>query len=395
MLSMPPGDRPRVGWGPPLPPAAPPPPPPPAPVPALPPSSPAHPAPAGDPLAVPASVVLARVLLITESTAWLGIGVGVAVASVSQQVLGYLVFSALIVALSGRGAWSASALGRLDEQARTAAFVLALMGLPTGIYAILRAPGISALLAFGGMALILVNGAIVYSLDTTAAQAAFRRAAATRPTSAAVPVFSLGTTAGGTPAAPRTPAGAWLTATRVLLIGEAAYWLMVALGGVVRAAAIPGMPPAAAGAGCGCADGFGLLVAAPSVLPGLLLALAGLQAAAALIAGGAATWAAIALRRSSRAAHVVAQLLAFTGAAIGLAFVIIGMENSNQGSLVEGLALVGVNAVIIAYVAWARSTGRPGSAGSASAWFAERPPLAPPAPPTCPPGYPPAPPAGP
>lgn len=155
------------------------------------PSPPSPPPPPDDP-AIPGSVTVARALLAAESAVWCGSGVLVGIASVVSQELGFLVLAGLLLALAGRGIWSATALGGLTERSRRAGLVLAFTGLLLAV--VLAAPieGLSLRCA-AGLVLLVVNGAIIHGLDTARARAAFL---ATR-------IGALTTAPMGDPGAPR------------------------------------------------------------------------------------------------------------------------------------------------------------------------------------------------
>ena len=135
------------------------------------PSPPSPPPPPADP-AIPRSVTIARVLLAAQSAVWCGVGVLIAIASVGGQELGFLVVAGLLVALAGRGIWSATALRGLTERARTAGLVLGFFGLSVGVVLVAATQGFSLRCA-GGLLLLAVNGAIIRGLDTARARAAF------------------------------------------------------------------------------------------------------------------------------------------------------------------------------------------------------------------------------
>jgi hypothetical protein len=357
----PPQARPQAQAPPPPPQALAPPPPPPAPDPAPWPQSPPPPPPllhrawpavtppaAGGRPAVPGSVTLARILIDIESAAWLGIGIGIAVESVLTQELGFLVVAALLAALAGRGVWAAATMSGLTERPRAAALVLAFMGLLLGVILVVPTQGFS-LRVVAGLLLLVANVGIIYGLDSAKAKAAFLGVRIGAPPVAPRLFAAAARRAdwGSAPEVAPAPSGAWLTVTRALLVGEGVFWLLMAAWSLVQTAGPATGSLSGGGTACGCVAGIGLLAGAVTALTPLAMAVAWIQAAGALLATGAATLAAGALGRGGPAARITAQLLAWAGAAAGLAAIILGLGNSAPGGIAEGLILVAVNAVII------------------------------------------------
>jgi len=148
-------------------------------------------------------------------------------------------------------------------------------------------------------------------------------------------------------ASPHTASGPWLTVTRVLLVGEGIFWLLMAAWSLLQTASLPSGSLSDGGTACGCVTGIGVLAGATLALAPLAKAVALIQVAGALLGAGAASLAASALGRRGTAARVTAQLLAWAGAATGLAAIILGLSNSSPGGFAEGLMLVIANSVII------------------------------------------------
>ena len=346
--------------------------------------------------AVPWPVNLARIVLLLESTTWVGIGLAVVASGITTQVLGYLLLGGTVVAVAGLGLWSTATLGGLTKQPREVGLALAFVGLLLGLFLLFR-PGQSALLPGLGVVLVVVNGMVVFGLDSTKTQVAFRASAASERWEEATPELPHPMTGAGNqrlrsaaamesrpPVA--SPRRHWLAVTRVLLVGQGALWLAFAAWQLVQAISLPTLLPGG-GSGCGCADGFGLFVEPGLAMTPAVRILAWILVVAALLTAGGATWAAVALGRPSRAARVITNLLAWAGVAVGLATTTIGMSDSHPSTATAGLALIAVNAVLIWYVIRARRAGGWTSAGTRPNRFTEYPP-----PPAPPPGY--GPPAG-
>jgi hypothetical protein len=266
----------------------------------------------------------------------------------------------LVVAVAGLGLWSTAALGSLTKPPREVGLALALVGLLLGLYLLFRI-GQSSLLPGLGVILVVANGTVIFGLDSTKTQGAFRASAASERRLEAAPEFPFAITGAGDKRflsagavesrSPLTsPWRVWLAAARVLLVGEGAFWLALAAWQLVQAMSLPTLLPGG-GSGCGCTGGFGFFVGLDLALTPAVRVLAWMLGAAALLAASGATCAAVALGRASRAARVTARLLAGTGVAVGLATTTIGMSDSNPAIIAEGIALIAVNAVIISYAA--------------------------------------------
>jgi hypothetical protein len=309
---------------------------------------------------MPWPVNLARIVLLLEGSTLVGLGLAVAASSITTRLLGYLLLGGMLVAVAGLGVWSAAALGSLTKQSREVGLALALVGLLLGLYLLFRI-GQSSLLPGLGVILVVANGTVILGLDSTKTQGAFRASAdSERRLEAASELPSAITGAGDHRflsasaveiRSPLTsPRRVWLAAVQVLLVSEGAFWLGLAAWQLAQVIWLPTLLPGGR-SGCGCAGGFGFFVGLNLALNPAVRVLACMLAAAALLGAGAATWAAVALGRASRAAGLTARLLAWTGVAVGLAASTIGMSNSNPASLAEGMALIAVNAVIISYAA--------------------------------------------